>query len=457
MEDKDVLPFLNSLSPEQAKYADIIVTEAEKRGVSPRFALAIAWQESKLTPNVTGKAKEVGMMQVMPTTAQAYGYDPKELNDPIKNIQIGVDILRRHLDRFDNDPMLAAIAYNAGPNLTYFIDPQKGNLPESTEQYVKSIYSMGGFTDMPKPSEQKDQEDQGGQDGGKNKNAMEELLSKFQNPEAKAQALTDLMAMGAGAAGAKVAEVGSATASGLRDVRDIIAAQAAAARQGTPPAPIPTDPMHTRQMQGTTDAGATGRARQTTYQTGTSQQAAAAKQQAEIMQQLQRQGVITGDAKSVMAKAPGLTATPSGVLLPSSQVYADIPPPQGTTPPPKPSLMQRTQQTTANVGRAMGRGMMAPLRSPMMAGALGGLAAAEGGQEAYTRLKGGDDPGAAIAGAGALGGLATLFPNPAVRGVGLATAVGSPIAMYLYDKAKKAQETGAGLQPPSIYAPMYLR
>jgi hypothetical protein len=37
MEDKDILPFLNSLSPEQAKYADLIVTEAEKRGVSPRL------------------------------------------------------------------------------------------------------------------------------------------------------------------------------------------------------------------------------------------------------------------------------------------------------------------------------------------------------------------------------------------------------------------------------------
>jgi hypothetical protein len=452
MEDKDILPFLNSLSPEQAKYADLIVTEAEKRGVSPRFALALAWQESKLNPGAMGTKDEVGLMQVRPGTAKQYGYDPKELADPARNISIGVDILRRHLDRYDNDPMLAAIAYNAGPELTYLSDPTKGKLPESTENYVRDIYKLGGFTDMPKPAEQEDQGDQ-----GKDKNVTEEFLSKFQSPEAKAQALTDLMAMGAGAAGAKVAEVGSATASGLRDVRDILAAQAAAARQGTPPAPIPTDPMHTRQMQGTTDGGATGKARQTTFNTATSQQAAAAKQQADIMQQLQRQGVITGDAKSVMAKAPGLTATPSGVLLPSSQVYADIPPPQGTTPPPRPSLLQRTQQTTANVGRAMGRGMTAPFRSPIFSGGLGGLAAAEGGQEAYTRLKAGDDPGAAIAGVGALGGLATIFPNPAVRGVGLATAVGSPIAMYLYDKAKKAQETGAGLQPPSIYAPMYLR
>jgi hypothetical protein len=228
-------------------------------------------------------------------------------------------------------------------------------------------------------------------------------------------------------------------------------------KMGTPPAPIPTDPMHTRQMQGTTDAGATGRARQTTYQTGTSQQSAAAKQQAENIQQLQRQGLVTGDAKSVMAKAPGLTATPSGVLLPSSQVYADIPPTQGTTQPPKPSLLQRTQQTTANIGKSMGRGMMTPFRSPIMAGALGGLGIAEGGQEAYTRIKGGDDPGAAIAGSGIIGGLMALSPSPITKGLGVATAAASPLALYLYDKAKKAQETGAGLQPPSIYAPMYLR
>ena len=232
MEDKDILPFLNSLSPEQAKYADLIVTEAEKRGVSPRFALALAWQESKFNPAAIGKDKEVGIMQVLPTTAQQYGYDVKDLSDPVKNISIGVDILRRHLDQFDNDPMLAAIAYNAGPNLTYLTDPQKGNLPESTENYVRSIYNMGGFTDMPKPVEQQEQSDQG---GGTKKSATEEFLDKFKDPEAKAQALTDLMFMGAGAAGAKVMDVGAATASGLRDVRDILAAQAAAARQGTPP------------------------------------------------------------------------------------------------------------------------------------------------------------------------------------------------------------------------------
>ena len=119
--------------------------------------------------------------------------------------------------------------------------------------------------------------------------------------------------------------------------------------------------------------------------------------------------------------------------------------------------MQRTGQTTRNIAAGLGRGATAPFRSPVMAGALGGMGAMESGMEAQRRAKAGDMPGAGIAAAGTMGGLAMLYPNPVVRGVGAATAVSSPVAMYLYDKAKKAQEQGAGLKPPSIYAPMYLR
>ncbi len=454
MEDKDVLPFLNSLSPEQSKFADLIITEAERKGVPPRFALALAWHESKLVPNVMGDKDEIGIMQVRPGSAQMYGYDPKELTDPIKNIRIGIDILSRELERHGNDPLLAAIAYNAGPGLKYLQDAQNDDLPKSTIDYVKAIRDLGGFTGM--PTQQEEQKDETAKS---EQNLMQEFLSKFQDPEAKAQALTDLMAAGAGAAASKLSDIGKEGMGAARDVRAILAAQANAARAGagTPPAPIPTDPMHTRQMQGTTDAGATGRARQQTYNVGTSQQASAAKQQADVIEQLKRQGVVTGDARSIMAKAPGLTATPSGVLLPSSQVYADIPPPQGTTPPQRPNLMQRTGQATRNIAGGLGRAATVPFRSPVIAGALGGMGAMESGMEAQRRMKDNDMVGAGIAAAGLAGGLAALYPNPVVRGAGLITAAASPTAMYLYDKAKKAREEGAGLKPPSIYAPMYLR
>ena len=232
----------------------------------------------------------------------------------------------------------------------------------------------------------------------------------------------------------------------------------------TPPAPIPTDPMHTRQMQGTTDAGATGRARQQTYNVGTSQQAAAANEQAKVIEQLKRQGLVSGDAKSLLAKAPGLTSTPSGVLLPSSQVYADIPPTQGTAPtPPAPAQPPQRPSALSRVTGGMSRGMqIAPRAFPGLTGMLGGLGAAELGQEAFRRGSEGDVIGSMIAGGGALGSAASLLPFPQTRVGGPAVAMVSPLALYLYDKAKDravsqakgfgALASGAQLPAPSIYS-----
>ena len=453
MEDKDVLPFLNSLSPEQSKFADLIITEAERKGVPPRFALALAWHESKLVPNVMGDKDEIGIMQVRPGSAQMYGYDPKELTDPIKNIRIGIDILSRELERHGNDPLLAAIAYNAGPGLKYLQDAQNDDLPKSTIDYVKAIRDLGGFTGM--PTQQEEQKDETAKS---EQNLMQEFLSKFQDPEAKAQALTDLMAAGAGAAASKLGDIGKEGMGAARDVRAILAAQANAARAGvgTPPAPIPTDPMHTRMTQGTTDAGATGRQRMV-FNTATAQQAAAKNLQEDVIKQLQRQGIVSESGRDILARLPGQTATPQGVLISAHQVYDDIPPPQGVEPRPKPNLMQRTGQATRNIAGGLGRAATVPFRSPVIAGALGGMGAMESGMEAQRRMKDNDMVGAGIAAAGLGGGLAALYPNPVVRGAGLITAAASPTAMYLYDKAKKAREEGAGLKPPSIYAPMYLR
>jgi hypothetical protein len=232
----------------------------------------------------------------------------------------------------------------------------------------------------------------------------------------------------------------------------------------TPPAPIPTDPMHTRQLQGTTDAGATGRARQQTYNVGTSQQAAAANEQAKVIEQLKRQGIVTGDAKSLLAKAPGLTSTPSGVLLPSSQVYADIPPTQGTAPPPPPEPPQPRQPSPLSRGaQAVSRGVNIGYRAfPGAAGALAGLGTAELGQQAYSRFSEGDVPGGILASVGAGSSALSLFPFPVTRVPSTLLAVASPLALLAYDKMKEravsqaqgygALAAGRQLPAPSIYS-----
>jgi hypothetical protein len=238
-------------------------------------------------------------------------------------------------------------------------------------------------------------------------------------------------------------------------------AQPAAPATAAPPPPIPTDPMHTRQMQGTTEAGTTGRARQQTYNVGTSQQSAAAKQQAEVIEQLKRQGVVSGDAKSLLAKAPGLTSTPSGVLLPSSQVYADVPPTQGTTSTPPPP--QQRPSPLSRGAQALSRGVNIGYRAfPGAAGALAGLGTAELGQQAYSRFSEGDVLGGILASVGAGSSAFSLFPFPVTRVPSTLLAVASPLALLAYDKMKEravsqaqgygALAAGRQLPAPSIYS-----
>ena len=65
----DFMDLMDKLSKEQRKNAELVATAAAKAGVDPTLAVAIAYQESRLNPNVgRGTSGEIGMMQVMPAT-----------------------------------------------------------------------------------------------------------------------------------------------------------------------------------------------------------------------------------------------------------------------------------------------------------------------------------------------------------------------------------------------------
>jgi hypothetical protein len=466
------------LTAEQQRVAEMVRRQAESLGVNPRLAMALAYRESGFTMK-PGELDEIGIMQVRPGTAKQYGFSPKDLLDEEKNINIGLTILKSHLERFSglpNQSAMAVAAYNTGPDHPFFSNPEKNPLPEKTQSYVKDISGLRAFeqpgllgSEEPASSE----ETSGGQltDQQRRDKLVEEVKELpgkvAQEYPTATRAAIDVAGASLGAQAGRFAETGrERAAQAAADLLRSSAQPAAPAVQptATPPAPIPTDPMHTRQMQGTTNAGTTGLARQQTYNVGTSQQAAAANEQAKVIEQLKRQGLVSGDAKSLLAKAPGLTSTPSGVLLPSSQVYADIPPPQGTAPaPPAPAQPPQRPSALSRVTGGMSRGMqIAPRAFPGLTGMLGGLGAAELGQEAFRRGSEGDVIGSMIAGGGALGSAASLLPFPQTRVGGPAVAMVSPLALYLYDKAKDravsqakgfgALASGAQLPAPSIYS-----
>lgn len=88
--------------------------------IQKELALAIIMKESSFNAEAVGDSGEVGLMQIMPRTAQSeanaigLNWKYKGLFDPSYNIQIGTSYLRRMLDHFNGNYVFAIAAYNAG-------------------------------------------------------------------------------------------------------------------------------------------------------------------------------------------------------------------------------------------------------------------------------------------------------------------------------------------------------
>lgn len=130
--------------------SDQILSAASAAGINPpQLALEVAIQESGLNPNARGSNGEIGIFQLLPSTAASLGVDP---TDPTQNIQGGITYLGSMLARF-GDPVAAVAAYNAGPGAVssaiglYGNDTSSGypawfqGIPSSTKSYVIAIFN----------------------------------------------------------------------------------------------------------------------------------------------------------------------------------------------------------------------------------------------------------------------------------------------------------------------------
>jgi soluble lytic murein transglycosylase-like protein len=102
-------------------YGDIVNSEAPRRRLDPAFVLAVIRQESVFNPSVVSRAGAVGLMQIMPSTganlARELGerFSADTLYRPAANIRYGTFYLRKLLDQFGGNEVLAIASYNGGP------------------------------------------------------------------------------------------------------------------------------------------------------------------------------------------------------------------------------------------------------------------------------------------------------------------------------------------------------
>ncbi len=94
----------------------LIRREAEKHGLPPDIADAVAAVESGYDPDARGAAGEVGLMQVLPETAAMLGFrgDFAELARPEVNVHYGVTYLSEAWRLAGGDLCRALMKYRAG-------------------------------------------------------------------------------------------------------------------------------------------------------------------------------------------------------------------------------------------------------------------------------------------------------------------------------------------------------
>lgn len=105
-----------SSSAETASFRSIARLEAERVGLPYDLVDAVMKIESNYVPSVVGGVGEIGLMQVLPTTAQMLGFHglPDQLSEPSVNIHYGATYLGQAWHLTKGDVCRTLMKYRAG-------------------------------------------------------------------------------------------------------------------------------------------------------------------------------------------------------------------------------------------------------------------------------------------------------------------------------------------------------
>ena len=122
-----------------SRLVPIINDTARAHGLDPRLVHAVIRAESGYNSNAVSSKGAVGLMQLIPATAQRYGV--QNSYDPGQNIQGGTRYLRDLLKLFNGNLELAIAGYNAGENAVIRAGNRIPPYPE-TMAYVPKVLSF---------------------------------------------------------------------------------------------------------------------------------------------------------------------------------------------------------------------------------------------------------------------------------------------------------------------------
>jgi soluble lytic murein transglycosylase-like protein len=122
-------------APPAGDLRELARTAAVRHGLDPDLVAAVVSVESGFRPEAVSPKGAVGLMQLMPKTAEALGVE--DARDPVQNLDGGTRHLGQLLTLYGGDLTRALAAYNAGEGAVH----RHGGVPpyRETRAYVKKV------------------------------------------------------------------------------------------------------------------------------------------------------------------------------------------------------------------------------------------------------------------------------------------------------------------------------
>ncbi len=113
---------------------DVIEHASKVYDVDPELIRSVIRAESNFDANATSSKGAIGLMQLMPETAEELGV--KNSYNPVENIMAGTRYLKSLLNRYDDNVELTLAAYNWGMGN---VERHPDRLPEETRTYIARV------------------------------------------------------------------------------------------------------------------------------------------------------------------------------------------------------------------------------------------------------------------------------------------------------------------------------
>jgi soluble lytic murein transglycosylase-like protein len=117
---------------------NLVEQTASRHQIDPQLVHAIIKVESQYDPKAVSSKGAMGLMQLIPETAQRFGV--QDAFNPQENIEGGVSYLKHLLGLFGGDLSLSLAAYNAGEGAVQ----RFGGIPSfaETQDYVRKVTNL---------------------------------------------------------------------------------------------------------------------------------------------------------------------------------------------------------------------------------------------------------------------------------------------------------------------------